>query len=188
METKKKLISIFEKIVEESEYRTLSREKCSFKIYDEDGKYRRKLNSIKENAPSVIVDDNYFSRKPGYCIEMAEAEGKGEGAIQVFPVNVKYSTQLHSYDLHKFSFFKCRRKYNELREIYLEAKLVKISSFKSYIRAIREYVSGEYTTYAISYGQILRELSLEEYNDLENKYLTKLCNLDLEFLESQLKN
>ena len=186
METEKKLVSIFEKFVEKSEYGELNRTTCSYKIYDENGKFKRQLRSVAEKAPHVILSETSFYRKPGYCLKVVDFVGNeqnaGEEFLQVFPVTVSYTTYLCYYGRHNFPFFKRRRKFNELHKIYSEAGLSKITNLKQfgYIR--------EYTTYAISYGQILRELSRFEYNELESKYLVKLCNLDLEFIESQLKN
>jgi hypothetical protein len=49
-----------------------------------------------------------------------------------------------------------------------------------------EGIRATKTSYAISYGQILRELSHDEYFTLTNKYLDKLCELDLNFIESKI--
>jgi hypothetical protein len=42
-------------------------------------------------------------------------------------------------------------------------------------------------SHAISYGQILRELTHEEYRELANLYFDKLCSLDLQFIENKVK-
>lgn len=42
-------------------------------------------------------------------------------------------------------------------------------------------------SYAISYGQIMRELSSNEYHELVNQYYEKLCELDLQYIESKIE-
>jgi len=48
-------------------------------------------------------------------------------------------------------------------------------------------IEASVKTYVISYGQILRELTNDEYYELVNMYLDKLCELDLKFIESKIE-
>lgn len=186
METKKKLVTFFNQLLEKAEIKDLSRHKHLCEIVDFKSKCRKRIESYRHFTPEEISYSCSFYGQAG----LKMSSGNKDEYIYIFPVKIQFSTNFSDYEAKngRFTFKLKRKKYNELHEIYAESGLIPFERWESgYDYSVWHGIYAEKTFYAISYGQILRELSRYEYNELSENYAKKLCNLDLNFIESQIK-
>ena len=186
---KEKLINVFEKFLQKSTIEELSREKVDAKVHDFGEKCKKKLDFILKSIPEGINCYVNFFKIKGYGIKVLESCKEGDGFVYIFPIKATCKTSFGNYNLKSKSFFsKKEKKYKEICDIYKNYGLNGAKDIDSdWDCSDWVGVYAEKFTYAISYGQILREITKEEYDGLVAKYLTALCKLDLQFLESQIK-
>jgi hypothetical protein len=193
MEIKEKLVDVFKKLIENATIDYLSREKKDIFVYDFDNKCKKKLISYNETIPKEIKCSIDFDKKPGYFIRTDESGNvkEKESIISIFPVKIVCATYFSNYKLKKGSslFYTKTRKFKELKEIYLNHGLVGVHKYEpcDFVSYSWDGIEASVKTYVISYGQILRELTNDEYYELVNMYLDKLCELDLKFIESKIE-
>ena len=184
METKEKTITAFKNLLSEASIQRLNRETCGIEVFNFDEKCEKKLKYHKKIFPEDIYCKIDFLRKSGYSIKIGK-----ESHISIFPVKMQFSTPFYQYKSksRRFVFNVKRKKYNELFEIYSKKGLIGNEDwYDGWGDSEWNGIYAKKMTYAISYGQILRELTEEEYNELKKLYLEKLCSIDLEFLESKI--
>jgi hypothetical protein len=185
METKNKTIEAFKTILSEVSAHDLIREPRSIDVYSFDEKCKKRLKYYKDSVPGDVWCGVNFFKKDGYSIKIKEKNCH----IGIFPIDVEFSTLFDNYKSKstKFVFNVKRKKYDELLEIYLK-KGLHGNEDRYYGWGDSDWggICAKMKTYAISYGQILFELTKEEYDGLVKLYLGKLRKLDLEFLESKI--
>lgn len=186
---KEKLVNVFEKFLQKSTIEELSRERVDAKVHDFGEKCKKKLDFALKSVPEEINCYVNFFKIKGYGIKVLESCKEGDGFVYAFPIRTTYKTSFSSYNLKSKSIFgKKEKKYKEIRDIYKKYGLHGTKDIDcNWDCSDWVGVYAEKMTYAISYGQILREITKEEYDGLVTKYLTALCKLDLQFLESQIK-
>jgi len=184
METKEKTIAVFKNLLSKASMQDLNRETCGVEVCNFKEKSVKRLKYHKQFVPEDIYCKVDFSKSGGYSIKTEEGSN-----ISIFPIGIQFSTPLYKYKSknRKFVFNVKRKKYNELLEIYFKKGLHGNEDwYYGWGDSDWEGICALETTYAISYGQILRELTKEEYDGLAKLYLGRLCSIDLEFLESKI--
>lgn len=184
METKEKTITVFKNLLSEASIQSLNRETCGIEVFNFDEKCEKKLKYHKKIVPEDIYCKIDFLKKSGYSIKIGK-----ESHISIFPIKMQFLTPFYQYKSksRRFVFNVKRKKYNELFEIYSKKGLIGNEDwYYGWGDSKWNGIYAEKMTYAISYGQILRELTEEEYNELKKLYLEKLCSIDLKFLESKI--
>lgn len=186
MRTKEKLINVFRQLVKSATLEELSRERESISVYDFDEKCKKRLSSLQECIPQEIDCSVCYRKGISFHIKLKEFN---EEYVHIFPVTAEYVSRFDGYTRkgRGFTFHPKRKKYNELSEIYSNSGLDCYENWDcGYYSSEWGGIAAKKKSYAISYGQIMRELTSDEYHELANLYLDKLCELDLKFLESKI--
>lgn len=186
MEATNKLITAFKNLLEKSTIENLNRDKISPYVCDFKSKCDLRMSSLHKFKPKEMECSMDYYLEPGYKVGI----GNIEGAVYIFPVRAIYTSNFSGYKEKKkgFTFKPKQRKYDEMYQIYWENGLVgKNHGYCGYDGGGSwEGICSERKSYAISYGQIFRELTQNEYQELTKLYKEKLCNLDLNNLEKML--
>lgn len=188
METKTKIINVFNQLLKSATLEELSRTRDVISVYDFDEKCKKRLTSLQKCIPQGIDCSVYYSTDRSFYIKLKEFKGE---YIHIFPVTAEYIIRFDRYTSKntRFTTRPKRKKYKELSEIYSKYGLSSYEKWDcGYDSCEWGGIAAKKKSYAISYGQIMRELTHEEYQELANLYLDKLCELDLKFLENKIEN
>jgi hypothetical protein len=106
METKKKLVSVFEKLIENAKIEDLSRTKEILDVNDFQTKCMKRMDSCLECIPTGCNCSANFSKNRSCFIKPKNSED----CIQIFPVKVEYTSSFSDYNSKKegFTFFQKR--------------------------------------------------------------------------------
>lgn len=180
-ETKEKLIAIFKQDLANSGIENLHRAPVECKLDRFEQIAKERIESIKENIDCEGKIKFELSQFRGWQIRY---EGE-KTPLQISPIRVRFYSHLSDFTLErKVLFGKNKKKTKLMFDFFRDHK----------IRCVQEWWEGGWdwsgqvgveankTVYAIYYGQYMRELSSDEYHELEKLYLQRLCEIDGEKL------
>lgn len=176
---KEKIINAFKILLNNANYDNLERTKCPIDLYNFHENCKNQLKFHISYIPKNIHCNIGFHPNNGYIIKSAE------DIFSIQEIFVNFTSYFNDHELNKFSFRPKNKKFEELSKIYIKHGLI---PDKNIVYDSGEYyfnsVTSKIKTYAISYGQILYELTEKEYLELENLYLNKLYDLDKNYINS----
>jgi hypothetical protein len=183
-EGKTKLIEAFKNSLKVANEWQLNREKCQFNpprfdinIKDKLQGYRKFVDWDGKNKIGVRFEKQY-----GYSIKQDET-------IHISPVRVEFQVSWSRWKYTGKSWFKRKKRKEEEMIAYMNQHGLNGATLCwgcGYDYCAREKVAQTKTFYAIFFGNYIRELTLEEYEELCNLYINRICEIDTEKLNRKL--
>lgn len=176
-ETKEKLIAVFKNYVNQSEIENLHRAPAIYHLDRFEQIAKERIESVKENLDPEGKIKVEFGQERGWSIKFED----DITPLQISPIRIRFYSHLADFSLdRKVLFGKNRKKTNLMMEFFRDHKIHCVSEWwqGGWDSSWRVGVQANKTTYAIYYGQYMRELSYNEYLELKELYLQKLCEID----------